>query len=82
MNSRRRERQHPADVSGRDEVPRWTQDMRAHDRSRGDFFLYVSICRSSRSLSKSPLRRSVVLGLHRAQQSDDLTLLGLEFGEK
>ena len=54
-------------------MPRRPQDMRTHDRSLGNFLLYLGIRRSSRSLSQSPFRRAVVLGLHRAKQSNDFT---------
>jgi len=47
--------------------------MRAHDRSLGDFSLYVNVRCSSRSLSQPPLRRAIILGLHRPKQGYDFT---------
>jgi len=50
--------------------------MRAHDRSRGDFPLYVSVCRTARSLRQSPFGRAIILRLHGTKQSNNFTRSG------
>ena len=72
----RGEREHPADVGRRHEMPRGPHDVRSQDRAVGDLALDVRVGQAARSLAQRPLRAGIVLRLHGTEGADDLAGIG------
>ena|SRR5205807_3117774 len=70
------QRQHPANVGRRDEVPSGTEHMRADDRAVAQGLLDHRIDGSAGPHPDGPLRPGVVLRLNRAEPAHDLARLG------
>ena len=66
------ERQHPADVFGRDEMPCWPHDVRAENASLAEGPLDLSVRCALHSQPQSPFRVAILLRLYRAQPADDV----------
>src|SRR5687768_6896309 len=72
MNPWSRQREHPAYVFRRDEVPRRAEHVRADDRTRGELALDVRVGCGHGSLADAPFAANVVLRLDRAEAADHL----------
>ena len=73
MDPRRGERQHPAQVSGGDEMPRRPQDMGSQNRAAGDLLLDVRrTWPTGQPLPQTPTCVLVLLRLNRAEPGDQL----------
>ena len=71
VNARRAERQHPADVGRRHQVPGGAQHVCAEDRAAAERVLDIGVGAVAGSLRDRPLHAQVVLRLDRAQAGDD-----------
>jgi hypothetical protein len=73
LHSRRGELQHPLDIVTSNEMPGGTQDVGAEDTALIDGSFYCRLCCARRQAeAESPLRRAVLLRLHRAHPRDQL----------
>jgi hypothetical protein len=64
--------EHPAQVFGQDKMPGRPEDVRSDQSAFRKRLLKNGILNRSDPLGERPLRRTVVLGLHRTQLTDDL----------
>ena len=71
VHTGRGERQHPANVSRRDEVPCWTENVSAYDRPIDQCSFNRLIRGSTSALRYSPLGTRVILRLNRAKPGYD-----------
>src|SRR5262249_34902347 len=72
VDARRREREQPANVLGRDEMPRRAHDVRPEDFARVERSLDLAVARALQSLAERPPGPAVVLCLNGAEPADDL----------
>jgi hypothetical protein len=71
QDARAGERQQPADIGGRDEMPGGTQDVGAQDGAVVKRPVEAGVGGAGQALGQRPLGAEVVLRLHRAQPGDE-----------
>ena len=70
------QRQHPADVVWRHEVPGRTEHVRAENRAVIERLLDVGVTEASRTQAEGPFRRRIVVRLDASQPRDELSWRG------
>src|SRR5207237_9873366 len=60
-------REHPSNVSRRDEMPRRAEQVRTKNRAVADFLFHSCVGSAAGALGNAPLCHCIVLRLHRAE---------------